>query len=197
MTSAANIEEAIGVEALSRSVSATGELFLGGEIVDAAQRLDFVREWTEWGLLQIQEDLTGWLKGRPERFVTFNVMPQLLKDDANVAWFVETLNRVPEFIRQRLAIEVTEQMIGNQLSMDGLVDIRALGVELYLDDFGAGESNLYRLVDLRPDAIKLDRFLIELMLDDQPKHDTLNKLISLARSISHELLPKALSVPNS
>ena len=93
LTSAANIEEAIGVEALSRSVSATGELFLGGEIVDAAQRLDFVREWTEWGLLQIQEDLTGWLKGRPERFVTFNVMPQLLKDDANVAWFVETLNQ--------------------------------------------------------------------------------------------------------
>ena len=195
LTSAANIEEAIGVEALSRSVSATGELFLGGEIVDAAQRLDFVREWTEWGLLQIQEDLTGWLKGRPERFVTFNVMPQLLKDDANVAWFVETLNRVPEFIRQRLAIEVTEQMIGNQLSMDGLVDIRALGVELYLDDFGAGESNLYRLVDLRPDAIKLDRFLIELMLDDQPKHDTLNKLISLARSISPRIIAEGIERP--
>ena len=195
LTSVGNIKEAIGVEALSRSVSATGELFLGGDIVDAAQRLDFVREWTEWGLAQIQEDLAGWLKGRPERFVTFNVMPHLLKDDASVAWFIETLNQIPDSFRQRLAIEVTEQMMGTQLSVQGLAEVRKLGVEIYLDDFGAGESNLYRLVDLQPDAIKLDRFLIELMLDDQPKHDTLIKLISLARSISPRIIAEGIERP--
>lgn len=195
LTSVDNIKEAIGVEALSRSVSATGELFLGGEIVDAAQRLDFVREWTEWGLVQIQEDLTGWLQDRPERFVTFNAMPHLLKDDADVAWFVDTLSQIPDSFRQRLAIEVTEQMMGGQLSMQGLEEVRKLGIELYLDDFGAGESNLYRLVDLQPDAIKLDRFLIELMLDDQPKHDTLVKLISLARSISPKIIAEGIERP--
>ena len=195
LTSVGNIEEAIGVKALSRSVSATGELFLGGDIVDAAQRLDFVREWTEWGLAQIQEDLAGWLKGRPERFVTFNVMPHLLKDDANVAWFIEPLNQIPDWFRQRLAIEVTEQMMGTQLSVKGLAEVRKLGVEIYLDDFGAGESNLYRLVDLQPDVIKLDRFLIELMLDDQPKHDTLTKLISLARSISPKIIAEGIERP--
>ena len=195
LTSVGNIKEAIGVEALSRSVSATGELYLGGDIVDAAQRLDFVREWTEWGLAQIQEDLAGWLKGRPERFVTFNVMPHWLKDDASVAWFIETLNQIPDSFRQRLAIEVTEQMMGTQLSVQGLAEVRKLGVEIYLDDFGAGESNLYRLVDLQPDAIKLDRFLIELMLDDQPKHDTLTKLINLARSISPKIIAEGIERP--
>ena len=195
LTPVGNIEEVIGVEALSRSVSATGELFLGSEIVDAAQRLDFVREWTEWGLSQIQEDLTGWLKGRSERFVTFNVMPHLLKDDASVAWFIEVLNRIPESFRQRLAIEVTEQMMGTPLSMQGLAEVRKLGVEIYLDDFGAGESNLYRLVDLQPDAIKLDRFLIELMLDDQPQNDTLIKLISLARSIAPKIIAEGIERP--
>ena len=195
LTSVDHIDEAIGVEALSRSVSASGELFLGGEIVDAAQRLDFVREWTEWGLTQIQEDLSGWLKDRPERFVTFNVMPHLLKDDASVAWFIETLSKIPDWFRQRLAIEVTEQMVGSRLNMQGLEEVRKLGVELFLDDFGAGESNLYRLVDLRPDAIKLDRFLIEMMLDDQPKLETLNKLISLARSIAPKIIAEGIERP--
>lgn len=195
LTPVGNIEEVIGVEALSRSVSATGELFLGSEIVDAAQRLDFVRERTEWGLSQIQEDLTGWLKGRSERFVTFNVMPHLLKDDASVAWFIEILNRIPESFRQRLAIEVTEQMMGTPLSVQGLAEVRKLGVEIYLNDFGAGESNLYRLVDLQPDAIKLDRFLIELMLDDQPQNDTLIKLISLARSIAPKIIAEGIERP--
>ena len=81
----------------------------------------------QWGLAQIQEDLSVWLKGRPERFVTFNVMPHLLKDDASVAWFIETLNQIPDSFRQRLAIEVTEQMMGTQLSVQGLVDIRNWG----------------------------------------------------------------------
>ena len=195
LTSVDNIEEAIGVEALSRSVSATGELFLGGEIVDAAQRLDFVREWTEWGLAQIQEDLAGWLKGRPERFVTFNVMPHVLKDDSSVGWLIDTLNQIPDSFRQRLAIEVTEQMIGTPISVQGLAELRKLGVEIYLDDFGAGESNLYRLVDLQPDAIKLDRFFIELLLESQPRHDTLSKLISLARSIAPKIIAEGIERP--
>lgn len=174
----------VGVEALSRSVSSTGELFSGGDIVLAAQRHDFVREWTEWGLHQVQSDLSDWLQDRPDRFVTFNVMPSLLREQASVEWLIERLRDLPEWFRARLNLEITEQAIGNLMARDSLNALRDLGVALYLDDFGAGDSNLYRLIDIRPEAIKLDRFLIELILDDQPKIEVLTQVLNLARTIS-------------
>lgn len=189
---ASDPSEPIGVEALSRSVSATGELFSGGDIVQAAQRHDFVREWTEWGLRQIQSDLSDWLQDRPDRFVTFNIMPSLLREDASVEWLIERLRDLPENFRERLNLEITEQAIGSLIARDSLQALRDLGVALYLDDFGAGDSNLYRLIDIRPEAIKLDRFLIELILDDKPKIDVLTQVLNLARTISPLIIAEGI-----
>lgn len=182
----------VGVEALSRSVSASGELFSGGEIVLAAQRHDFVREWTQWGLNQLQSDLSDWLSERADRFVTFNVMPSLLRESHSVDWLIERLRELPDSFRQRLNLEITEQAIGNLIARDSLMTLRDMGVALYLDDFGAGDSNLYRLIDIQPEAIKLDKFLIDLIMDDQPKLDVLSQVLSLARSISPRIIAEGI-----
>lgn len=182
----------VGVESLSRSVSANGELFSGGEIVQAAQRHDFVREWTQWGLEQLQTDLSDWLLERPDRFVTFNVMPSLLREASSVDWLIARLRELPDSFRQRLNLEITEQAIGNLIARDSLVTLRDMGVDLYLDDFGAGDSNLYRLIDIQPEAIKLDKFLIDLIMDDQPKLEVLSQVLSLARTISPRIIAEGI-----
>ena len=48
---------------------------------------------------------------------------------------------------------------------------------------------------MQPDAIKLDRFFIELLLEGQPRHDTLSKLISLARSIAPKIIAEGIERP--
>jgi EAL domain-containing protein (putative c-di-GMP-specific phosphodiesterase class I) len=68
----------------------------------------------------------------------------------------------------RLVVEVTEYERGAE---DGRlaaeVDaIRDLGARIGLDDTGAGYSGLTRLVQLRPDVIKLDRTLITGLAED-------------------------------
>ena len=187
-----DLADPVGVEALSRSVSASGELFSGGDIVQAAQRHDFVREWTLWGLNQVFSDMSGWLAQRPDRFVTFNVMPSLLSDPASQEWLVNQISHLPDTLRQRLNLEITEQAIGNLIHRDVLSGLRDLGVALYLDDFGAGDSNLYRLIDIKPEAIKLDRFLIELIMDDEPQLEVLAQVLSLARTISPTIIAEGI-----
>ena len=187
-----DLSDPVGVEALSRSVSANGDLFSGGDIVQAAQRHDFVREWTLWGLESVRRDMGDWLAERPDRFVTFNVMPSLLNDAASLEWLIARLSELPEHFRQCLNLEITEQAVGSLIHRDALTRIRRLGLELYLDDFGAGDSNLYRLIDIKPEVIKLDRFLIELIMDDEPQLAVLNQVLRLARTISPRIIAEGI-----
>lgn len=187
-----DLNDPVGVEALSRCVSSDGEMFAGGDIVEAAVRLDFVREWTLWGLDRVQRDLGQWLLDRNDRFVTFNVMPALFTDQQSASWFVSRLRVLPATIRERLNLEITEQAIGQIMNKDLIGEIRSLGVALYLDDFGAGESNLYRLIDIQPEAIKLDRFLIELVTEQSPQLGVLKQVIELARSLSPRIIAEGI-----
>lgn len=57
-----------------------------------------------------------------------------------------------------IAIEITEHAVVEdyQLLQEHLVDLRALGVRLAVDDTGAGFSSLRHIVQLAPDIIKID-----------------------------------------
>lgn len=62
----------------------------------------------------------------------------------------------------RLVLEVSEQeVIGDQPRFaEAINEYRAMGVQVAIDDFGAGYSGLNLLVDFQPDQLKLDMKLI-------------------------------------
>ena len=62
----------------------------------------------------------------------------------------------------RLAVEVLELGLieENPLALATLHELRRLGVQVAVDDFGAGYATLARLKALRPDVLKIDRSLI-------------------------------------
>ena len=85
----------------------------------------------------------------------------------------------------RLEIEVTETAILKNL--DGaratVEALRAAGVRVALDDFGAGYSSFAQVRDLDLDAIKIDRSFVARICDD-PKIASLTELIvDLARRL--------------
>ncbi len=57
-----------------------------------------------------------------------------------------------------VTVEVTESdlSVGEAHLSPALVELRARGVELAVDDFGIGASSLGRLVQLRPSSVKID-----------------------------------------
>jgi EAL domain-containing protein (putative c-di-GMP-specific phosphodiesterase class I)/CheY-like chemotaxis protein len=75
-------------------------------------------------------------------------------------------NRFTGLLREaplsRLIVEITEQTrIADHDRLEGAIDpLRARGLQLAVDDVGAGFSALSRVVELRPDLIKLDIGLV-------------------------------------
>ncbi len=85
----------------------------------------------------------------------------------------------------RIVVELTEHLPlhSDPAGVLALKMLRATGVRLAIDDAGAGYAGLQRLVDAKPDIIKIDRSLVSGLADDAAKQAMIKSLRDFARSI--------------
>jgi diguanylate cyclase (GGDEF)-like protein len=102
------------------------------------------------------------------------------------------LSHVREVVRgmsvapERLRLEITETAVSGTAHVpfsELLLDVKALGVEILLDDFGAGLSSLSLLRGLPLDGIKVDRSFLEWADSDVQAITILNAIIALGRNL--------------
>ena len=81
---------------------------------------------------------------------------------------MESLSTLPAKLCERLCFEITETAaVTNLVDAALFVDqVRALGISIALDDFGAGASSFGYLKRLRVDYLKIDGQFIKDLLDD-------------------------------
>jgi EAL domain-containing protein (putative c-di-GMP-specific phosphodiesterase class I) len=73
-----------------------------------------------------------------------------------------------------------------------LYDVRSLGVDVAIDDFGSGYSSLNQLLALPVSIVKLDRSLVA-SLGHSPRHLALVRSIGdLGRTVGHELVAEGV-----
>lgn len=87
-------------------------------------------------------------------WLSINISPEVLSNDAELATLVAASNR-------RLIIEVTEhKAIDNYAAIRDAVHRLGPSVRLAIDDAGAGFASMRHIVELRPAFVKLDRAVI-------------------------------------
>lgn len=146
----------VAVEALARWRRGDGASVPPAEFVPIAEASGTIGLLTDRVLERATRDAAGW-PGVP---VSVNVSPA----DAVQPGFVDRVMRVLEqtgLPPSRLVVEVTESALsgGGDLTAT-LLALRARGVTLAVDDFGAGFSNLSRLASLPVDIVKIDASLV-------------------------------------
>jgi diguanylate cyclase (GGDEF)-like protein/PAS domain S-box-containing protein len=117
--------------------------------------------------------------------VAVNVSAQQFMHD-DLVRFVETALRETGARGDLLELEITESVIladpgGIVKTIDGL---RALGVDVTIDDFGSGYSNLGYLSRLPVSALKIDRAFVRDLKIDRQNEAICESIISLAHSLS-------------
>ncbi|MGH9443473.1 MAG: EAL domain-containing protein [Thermoanaerobaculia bacterium] len=73
--------------------------------------------------------------------------------------------------------------------------LRGLGVRIALDDIGLGQSNYRRVLDCRPDYLKLDRYLVQGCHADPARRAVLESLTLLARRIGARVVAEGVETP--
>ncbi|MGH7739476.1 MAG: EAL domain-containing protein, partial [bacterium] len=123
-------------------------------------------------------------KDRPERLLSVNfeasVLDQGAQGSGNIIHQVEAAGLRPESI----IIEVIESNVEAVEALEQFIaTYRKLGFLIALDDVGAGHSNLNRIPLLKPDILKIDRYLVQDIADNFYKQEVFKSLVGLARKI--------------
>ncbi|WP_158291900.1 bifunctional diguanylate cyclase/phosphodiesterase [Paracraurococcus ruber] len=94
----------------------------------------------------------------------------------------------------RLDIEVTEGlMLGDEeVVLNNMVGLRAMGVRISLDDFGTGHSSLSYLRRFPFDRIKIDRSFVQNLGGDVEARAIVHSVLSLGRSLKLDIVAEGV-----
>jgi len=155
----------VGLEALLRWNHPTRGELSPLLFVPLAEESGLIVEMGEWVLREACNQLRDWHRDLPEqRRLTVSVNLSALQ--LHVPDLLERVRTVLEdtgLAPRRLVLELTESVLVENVedAVQVLERLRALGVRLAMDDFGAGYSSLRYLKELPFDFVKLDRGLID------------------------------------
>jgi EAL domain-containing protein (putative c-di-GMP-specific phosphodiesterase class I) len=174
--------QAVGFEALARIVPPPSQ---GPDawIADATS----VGLGLELEQTALRAALAGLTQLSPHCFLSVNLSPAALLDD-------EVLGLLAAAEPGRTVVEITEHTpIDNyDLISHSLADLRARGLQLAVDDAGAGYASLRHLLEIRPDMIKLDTSLTH-GIDHHPERRALAQaLIAFAGATGLALVAEGI-----
>ena len=177
--------QVVSMEALIRWHHPTLGLVSPAEFIPILERNGAIVELGEWIIEQACRDLHRLSdEGFPEVRLGVNVSVRQLKHGS----FHDFLKGALEqhgIHPNRLILEITETMVIEDLKKgrEAMLALEKLGVSLSIDDFGSGYSSLTYLQHLPLSSLKIDKSLIDGMVDDRAIH-VVESVIRLAQGLS-------------
>ncbi|CDZ30737.1 GGDEF and EAL domain-containing protein [Neorhizobium galegae] len=173
------------VEALMRLAMLDGTPVSPGKFIPVAERTGSIIELGRWAIRTVCRDL---LATDLVQVVSVNVSPIELKVPGFAGYVAATLAEF-DVTGARLAFEITE---GVELEIDKDVvrcisDLRKLGAQVWLDDFGTGFAGLSWLRLIEFDTVKIDRSFLHDCNTERGKRMLLD-IITLLRNRGVKIL---------
>ncbi len=177
----------IGFEALARWMSAKLGTVAPATFIRVAEETGLIVPLGEWVLKMALREHQAWrAQGLAPGRIAVNVSARQLREPD----FVSRVRLILEECgwnkcEGALAIEVTETEVMDDVerSADVLRQLKALGLAIYLDDFGTGHSSLAYLQRLPVDVLKIDQGFVR-GLEPGAEHVALVRaIVALARAL--------------
>ncbi len=123
--------------------------------------------------------------GIGEHRLSINLLPMSLVTVPNAVDFLIQEIRASGLVPEQIIVEVTENEIISRTDEFAaeVQKLKAAGISLALDDFGAGFAGLSLLSKFQPDKIKVDREIISNVHKSGPKQAIMHALIKCCASL--------------
>ncbi len=183
----------VGAEALARWTHPQKGPIAAAEFVAAAEQHDRIGKLTAF-MLDGAIAAAALLNRRNNDFdMSVNLSGRLLGDRALVGRIAILLER-HGLDPKHLTLELTETaaLAGSGEALDMLVQLRELGINISIDDYGTGLSTLEYLKKIPASEIKIDQSFIKGMVENRSERLMVGSTIALAHSLDRRVVAEGV-----
>ncbi|MEM9048837.1 MAG: EAL domain-containing protein [Pseudomonadota bacterium] len=181
----------IGAEALARWRRSDGKTVAPDEFLQVASELDLVGALDRLVMGQAMADLRGWQSaGHGLSRVSVNVSSKRLSDPGLLN-DLDMLDLQPGMLVFELLESIYLDKTDSQINWT-IDALRERGIAIELDDFGSGYASILSLFNLKPDAIKIDRDLVEPIVRNEDALALVRSLTDIGKTLGVGVLAEGV-----
>lgn len=191
-------KEIVGVEALCRMRSESGQIIPAAEFHEATSDIHVASELTQRMLALVSQDVRRWLDmGIPFQHVGVNVSSA----DFHSGQLEEQITRAfrhADVPLEHLILEVTETVYLGQrdhVVAREIKSLRSKGLQVALDDFGTGYASLTHLLTVPVDHIKIDKSFVDQLVRGQASAAIIEGLVGITRNLGIKVVAEGIETP--
>ncbi|MEG3128253.1 diguanylate phosphodiesterase [Pantoea cypripedii] len=130
----------------------------------------------------------------PELTLSINLLPMSLVMVPNAVDYLLTEIRASGLVPEQIVVEVTEDEAISRADefAAAIKQLKAAGISVALDDFGAGFAGLSLLAKFQPDKIKIDRNIIKDVHKSGPKQAIVHAIIKCCSSLEISVIAEGV-----
>ncbi len=183
-----------GVEALLRWHRADDSWVSPGVFIPIAEESGFILQLGDWVLQQACKQLKVFYEHGLEDVPISVNLSAVQFGQKDLAKCLADLIAVEAFEPQRLELEITESvtMSDPQTATETMMVLREIGLNLSLDDFGAGYSSLTYLKRFPVSTLKIDRSFVKDIETDHNDAAICSATIALAHSMGLQVVAEGV-----
>jgi EAL domain-containing protein (putative c-di-GMP-specific phosphodiesterase class I) len=181
------------VEALLRWNHPTLGAIPPGEFIPLIESTSLMPMLTDWVLQQALTQLAQWQRTLPTVKMSINISASDLTRE-QFDWQVRDMMDAHGICGRSVELELTEGAIvrADAEVLKILSSLREYGVDIAIDDFGAGYSNLSQLSQLSVDVIKIDNALVRAVSTNPRAATIAQSVVALAKQLGHRVVAEGV-----
>lgn len=192
-----NNEHIVGFEALLRWMHPTKGLISPAEFIPMAEEMGLIHPMGVWAIEEACRQALDWKRAFPKTPLAMNVNLSARQLDNSrfidhVKLVLSQMNVDPRSLALRVEITESALMEQAEVAPETLVNLKRLGVQLCIDDFGVGYSSLSYLHRLPVDMLKIDRSFIGRLDVGGENAEIVRTIIVLAHSVGLQVVAEGV-----
>lgn len=154
------------------------------EFIGLAEQTGSIRIVTHWALKSALEQQAAWKAQGLRLGVAVNISALDLSDMSLPAYVGELQTRL-ELAPEDLTLEITESVVMEEpeTAMLALKNLRRMGVQLSIDDFGTGFSSMAQLRSMPVNELKIDKTFVLNLSSSRDDQTMVRTVLSLAENL--------------
>lgn len=181
------------VEALIRWRHPVRGLIMPGEFIGIAEESRDIIDLTVWTIQQVIRDQRTLAREGHDVTAFINISGSLLSD----ARFVRRACALVKSSGARIGFEITETAVIREpeIAIAHLHEFAAIGIDIAIDDYGAGLSSLAYLKKLPARELKIDKLFVTQLTSSNRDPLIVRSTIDLAHALEMEVVAEGVETP--